>query len=249
LSADGKTLLLDEAGEGGGAGYSVYLRKTDGSPAVRLGDGVALALSPDQKWVLSTPLQSPEQLILLPTKAGGPKLLAKDGISHYQARWFPDGKRILIAGNEPGHGVRLYVQDLEAGKPQAITPEGVSTLAYPPSPDGRMVAAIGPDQKGYLYPVQGGEPRPLPGLGGHDTPINWDTDGRGLYVYPRGELPAQVFRLDVATGQRKLWKKLMPLDPAGVNIIWPICVAPDGKSYVYGYRRYLSDLYVVEGLH
>ena len=40
----------------------------------------------------------------------------------------------------------------------------------------------------------------------------------------------------------------MPSDPAGVNIILPILLTPDGKSYVYGYRRMLSDLYLVEGL-
>ena len=248
LSPDGRTLLFYEAGEGGGAPYAVYLRKTDGSPAVRLGEGIALALSPDQKWVISTPLRSPGELILLPTKAGEPKLVAKDGINHFQARWFPDGKRILLAGNEPGHGVRLYVQDLADGKPEAITPEGITTLAYPPSPDGRVVVAIGPDQRGHLYPVKGGEPRLSPGLSANDTPIAWDADGRALFVYQRGELPAQVDRLDVETGQRRAWKKLMPLDPAGVNIIWPIWVTPDGKSYVYGYRRYLSELHMVEGL-
>jgi Tol biopolymer transport system component/tRNA A-37 threonylcarbamoyl transferase component Bud32 len=249
LSNDGKTLLFFEAGEGGGAAYAVYLRKTDGSPAVRLGEGIALALSPDQKWVISTHLRSTGELILLPTKAGEPKLLAKDGINHFQARWFPDGKRILFSGNEPGHGVRLYVQDLAGGKPEAITPEGIATLPYPPSPDGTVVAAIGPDQKGYLYPVKGGKPRLSPGLAATDTPIAWDADGRSLYVYQRGELPAQVYRVEVDTGQRKLWKKLMPLDPAGVNIIWPIWVTPDGKSYVYGYRRYLSDLHLMEGLN
>jgi serine/threonine protein kinase len=28
----------------------------------------------------------------------------------------------------------------------------------------------------------------------------------------------------------------------------PILVGPDGKSYVYSYRRVLSDLYLIEGL-
>ena len=39
LTEDGTTLLMTEEGEGGGPGYGVYLRKLDGSPAVRLGDG------------------------------------------------------------------------------------------------------------------------------------------------------------------------------------------------------------------
>ena len=252
LSADGKTLLIDEEGEGGGAAYSTYLRKTDGSPAVRLGDGRALALSPDQKWVISSPLSSPGQLFLLPTKAGEPKLLAHDAINHFGARWFPDGKRILFSGAEPGHGPRLYVQDLVGGKPRAFTPEGIVPLgalnSYPTSPDGKMVAAIGPDQRGYLYPVEGGEPRLIPGLAAADSPIAWSADDRALYIYRYGELPAQIYRLEIETGQKKLWKRLMPSDAAGVNIILPVLVTPDGKSYVYGYRRILSDLYLVEGL-
>ena len=53
LAADGKTLLFDEEGEAGGANYTVFLRKSDRSPVIRLGEGNALALSPDLKWALS----------------------------------------------------------------------------------------------------------------------------------------------------------------------------------------------------
>ncbi len=250
LSADGKTLLFEEQGEGGGAAYSVYLRKTDGAPAVRLGEGIGFALSPDQKWVISRPLSSPGQLFLLPTKAGEPRLLIQDAISHFTARWFSDGKRILISGNEPGHGVRLYVQDIAGGKPEAITTEGVVSLRdqRPLSPDDKLAAAIGPDQRGYLYPIAGGEPRPIPGFTAADAPIAWSADGRKLYMFRYGEFPARVYLLDVENNQKKLVKQLMPKDPVGVNIIFPILVTPDGKSYVYGYRRILSDLYLVEGL-
>jgi len=134
LSADGKNLLFDEEGEGGGAAYSVYMRKADGSTAVRLGDGRALALSPDQKWVISSRLSPPPQLVLLPAKAGEPKPLTHDAINHFYARWFSDGKRIVFSGDEPGHGVRLYVQDLAGGKPQAITPEGSTLPGCGPRP-------------------------------------------------------------------------------------------------------------------
>jgi Tol biopolymer transport system component len=178
-------------------------------------------------------------------------MLTQDNINHFQARWLPDGKRIVFSGNEPGHGIRLYVQGLEGGKPQPISPEVVGTTAtsWPvPSPDGTLVAAIGPDQLGYLYPLAGGEPRPILGFVAGDTPTAWSADGRSLYVYRYGELPVKVFRLEIATGQKKLWKQLMPVDPAGVNFISPILIAPDGKSYVYGHRRLLSDLYLVEGL-
>jgi len=46
-------MLIEEDGDGGGPNYSVYLRKTDGSAAVRLGEGRAIALSPDSAWVVT----------------------------------------------------------------------------------------------------------------------------------------------------------------------------------------------------
>lgn len=257
LSADGKTLLFDEEGGGGslaysksgGLSYAVYIRKTDGSPAVLLGEGGAVSLSPDGKSVISSTQDSPSQLRLLTTGAGEPKDLTKDNVNHSWAQWFPDGKRVLFSGNEPGKGVRLYVYDPAAGKSQPITPEGVNGTAFVISPDSQLVAAIGADQKGYLFPVTGGgEPRVIPGLSPGEQPITFSTDGSSLYIYQPGELPARVDRLDVRSGQRTLWKQLMPSDPAGVETIGPILMTPDAKTCVFGYHRMLADLYLVEGL-
>src|SRR5712692_5577023 len=256
LSADGKNLLFDEEGGGGalsysksgGLSYAVYLRKTDGSPAVLLGEGGARALSPDGKWVVAVTQDSPTQLKLLTTGAGEPKELTKDNVNHAFAHWFPDGKRVLFSGNEPGKGVRLYVYDMASGKSQAITPEGVNGTRFVISPDSQWVAGIGPDQKGYLYSVTGGEPRLINGLNPGEQPITFSSDGRSLYIYQPGELPARVDRLDVQTGQRTLWKQLMPSDPAGVETIGPILMTPDASTCVFGYHRMLSDLYLVEGL-
>ena len=144
--------------------------------------------------------------------------------------------------------MRLYVQDVAGGKPQAISPEGVGASAFVISPDRDLVAAVGPDHKGYLYPIAGGDPRPIPGLATGEEPIEWTADGHSLYIYRPGELPAKVYRLDLATGARTLWRQLMPSDPAGVERIGPIRMTPDGKTYVYGYHRTLADLYLVEGL-
>src|SRR5262249_19614408 len=78
LSSDGKTLVFSEEGEGGGPGYSVFLAKLDGSAPTRLGEGEAIALSPDGKWVLTAAVRaSPLELVLLPTGAGEPKPLKK----------------------------------------------------------------------------------------------------------------------------------------------------------------------------
>ena len=257
LSIDGKTLLFDEEGGGGslaysksgGLSYAVYIRKTDGSPAVLLGEGGAVALSPDGKAVIAQTQDSPSQLRLLTTGAGEAKDLTNDAINHSWAQWFPDGKRVLFSGNEPGKGVRLYVYDPASGKNLSITPEGVSGTAFVIAPDSQTVAAIGPDQKGYLFPVAGGEPRVIAGLNPGEQPITFSTDGGSLYIYQPGELPARVDRLDLQTGKRTLWKELMPTDPAGVETIGPILMTPDAKTCVFGYHRMLADLYLVEGLN
>jgi serine/threonine protein kinase/Tol biopolymer transport system component len=248
LSADGQTLLFREEGEAGGPTYAVYIRKTDGSPAVRLGDGLSLALSPDGKWALSSRGDNQADLFLLPTGPGDPRPLKGHDIVHGAATWFADGKRILVSGTQASHGSRLYVQDIDSDKIEAVTPEGTNGLSFALSPDGRMVAAIGPDEKGYLFPVPAGDPQPIKGLQRGEVPIAWTPDGHSLYVYRGGDLPSKVYRLDVSNGNRTLWKELMPPDPSGVEFVGPVLPTPDGRAYVYGYRRLLSDLYLVEGL-
>jgi len=256
LSADGKTLLFDEEGGGGaldyskssGFTYAVYIRNTDGSPAVLLGKGGAVALSPDGKWAINQTQVQPAQFKLLPTGAGQARDLTHDNINHNWAHWFPDGKRILLSGDEPGKGERLYVYDVPSGKNRAISPEGINGTAFAISPDSKMVAAIGPDQHAYLYPVEGGDPQLIPGINPAEQPITWSADGSSLYVYQPGDLPAHVYRVDIHSGRRTLWKDLMPSDPAGVENIGPILLTPDAKTCVFGYHRNLADLYLVEGL-
>jgi serine/threonine protein kinase/WD40 repeat protein len=247
LSPDGSTVLFAETGEGGGPKYAVYLRKTDNSPAIRLSDGIGMALSPDGKWALARPNVTPSPLILLPTGVGEAKPLTHDSINHLWGHWLPDGKQIAFLGNESGHGFRLYVENPEDGKPRAISPEGVN----PPvvlSSKGDLIAGVGPDHKIYLYPVAGGEPSLVSGSLPEEAPTAWSADGRSLYVFRFGEIPAKLTEIELSTGKRKLWKELVPADSAGIDTIRGITITPDAKAYVYGYIRTLSDLYVVEGL-
>jgi Tol biopolymer transport system component len=249
LSSDGKTMLFSEAGEGGGSGYSVYVRKTDGSPAVRLGEGNAQAISPDGKWALVIVRPASDaQLVLYPTGAGEAKSLDRGGLKFQRAAWLPDGRRILCTANEPGRGARLYVVDAAGGNTRALSPEGYRNFTRPVSPDGKSAVVRGPDRRTYLYPIEGGEPTPVPSLTADDTPIGWSADGDSLYFYRRSELPARVFRLELKTGRKELWRELMPSDSAGVTAIAPPQLTPDGKFWVYSCSRTLSNLYVVEGL-
>jgi Tol biopolymer transport system component/predicted Ser/Thr protein kinase len=250
IAAGGHTLLFDEEGEAGGANYTVYVRKADRSPVVRLGEGAALSLSPDGRWALAG-LSSPEPFfVLLPTGAGEPKRLRMEGVTPGQsAAWMPDGKNLLVAASEPGKGARLFLQPVDGGKPRAVTGEGIET-AFPGfaiSPDGRKVAAVGPDHRGMLITIGSDEARPIVGIGDQVFPLRFSGDSRFLYVWKR-DLPARVYHVDVETGRSELWKELMPVDPAGVERISNVVVTPDGKFYAYTYSRQLTDLFVVEGL-
>jgi serine/threonine protein kinase/Tol biopolymer transport system component len=246
ISTDGKTVLFDEQNL---PAYMAYLRKTDGSPAVLLGKYHSIDLSPDGKWALVSD-QAAKQLTVLPTGPGQPRTLPNGGLAYQGSLFFPDGRRILSAANEPGRGSRLYVQDVDGSKPRPISPEGVTLPANVGciSPDARTIAALGPDRRIMLYPAEPGEPRPAPGLRPDELSIRWTADGHAIWAFRQNEVPAKIYRVDITTGVRSLWKELTPPDPAGVLTMGPILMTADGKSYVYSYRRTLDELFMVEGL-
>jgi eukaryotic-like serine/threonine-protein kinase len=246
LSRNGRSVLFIEQNI---TPYGTYVRNLDGSPAVLLGEGRACQFSPDGKWAIDIPDLAQDTLLLLPTGAGQPQKISLSGIRCQWVKFFSDGRRILLSGSEPGRGVRLFTMDLAGGKPKAISPEGVTVNEQDPlSPDGKAIAAIGPDRRIAIYPVEPGEPRAIPGLTPEDHPIRWSADGRSLYVANPVARPRTVDLVDIQTGKRTLWRQFQAPDPAGVFEIEPFVLSPDGSSYVYSYRRVIDDLYAVSGL-
>ncbi len=247
ISADGTAVLFVEGGEGGGPGYSAFLRKTDGSPAVRLGEGDPLAISPDGKSALAIVQKAAgPQLVIYPIGAGQPRFLPNGSLRVIGGEFLPDGKRILLWASEEGHRVRLYLQDLAGSAPRPISPDGYRGYAGTVSPDGRWVAAIGPEDRTVLYPLADGEPRTLDAFTEDDAPCGWSADGRYLYIVGAGGRPRKVDRLEVATGKREPWKALEPYDPSGSATA--IRLSRDGRSYAYTYIHDQSDLYLAEGM-
>jgi hypothetical protein len=249
LSADGRSLLLSVEGEGAGATSSaIYLRPTDGSPPVRLGDGLGTMLSADGKWVVAIVFGSPARLWLIPTGPGEPKVIPRGQIDEYHwAFLLPDGHRVVISGNEKGRGVRLFVQEVDGAMARPITPEGDGFLMTP-SPDGKLVPSTGPNGEERLYPVDGGEPRPLPGVRNGDDIVLWSADGRSVLVERRPSLPARIDRVDVATGRAVLWREIAPPDRTGMISLTSVLISPDESTLGYTVKRLLSELYLAEGL-
>jgi eukaryotic-like serine/threonine-protein kinase len=252
LSADGKTLLFYEWGEGVAAKPTVFIRGTDGSDAVRLGEGRPLALSPDGQWALAVVDDASTQIALLPTRAGDVKLLPRGSITEYLdwAAWSPDRRRIYLAARDASNVGRTYVQDVDGGNPRPITPEGFVGLLL--SPDGRTLATVDRYGEYYLCSVDGqSSPQPLPGYLDGDVLLQWSADGR-LVVREAGNLTLRLFRLEVSSGAREFWKELVPPDPTVVVDIGSdpgqVRITPDGKSYAYTYWTFDGELYVAQGL-
>ena len=252
LSRDGRTILFGEQGSGGGVGtYSIYLRGSDGSPAARLGEGTAGPLSPDGRWAVSIVPSTPPSLVLLPTGPGQPRTLPRGPIVSYQAvSFFPDGERLLVAANEEGKPVRLYVQSLESGAPRAVSGAGfrITPSTDAVSPDGRVAAVIDAEDRVLLFPLDGADPSPVPGLEPGDIPMRWSADGRSLFVFRYDEQPARIRRVELDSRSRSVIAQIAPPDPAGIESFVSAQVTPDGSSWVYSYFQYRNDLHLVTGL-
>jgi hypothetical protein len=222
---------------------SVYLRGVDGSPAVRLGDGKALALSPDGRWALALSATDPRRLSLLPTGAGEPRELPPAAMDIVDARWRPGTNQILVSGTEPGKGLGLYILDI--GTREARLFARTVPWIFAPSPDGSRVASWDGIRM-HIYPLDGGEPQAVPGAGSQDRPLQWTTDGRALYVGRFFENVYRIDEIDLATGRRRLWRDLH-LDSTR-SPVWNVRMTPDGEAYAYDVRSSLSTLYLVKGL-
>jgi serine/threonine protein kinase/Tol biopolymer transport system component len=245
LSPDAKAIAFTESGEGAGEKYGVYIRPTDGSPAVRLGDGVAGAISPDRKWVAGFTTDN-RTTQLFPTGPGTVRTPNVEPIETITGgRWFPDSQRLILVGNEKGHPQRAWSLSLAGGRPQPLTPEGLSGSAI--SPDGKwLVVTLLQDGQRRLFAIDGGALKDV-GLKPDDGFAGWQADSRAVLVASR-QLPAVVERVDIESGKRTPFTTLAPNDSEGVVFFAGTTFAADADHYVYSYGRMLGDLFVVEGL-
>jgi Tol biopolymer transport system component len=248
ISPDGQRLLMTYSGEGSGPSYDVYVRPTRGGDATRIGEGQAQQFSPDGRSVLSVVHGPPARLAVLPIGPGDARNVATANVTVTNARWLPDGRRLLIVGTEPGKGLRAYLTDVSGATPRAITPEGITYApdALALSPDGTRVALHSPDGRVMLYPLAGGEPVAVKGLEADEMPTGWTGDDRALLLL-EGKPPRRIVRLDPASGRRELVKEIRPSDS---GLIGPalVVVTPDGRSYAANYSRAQMTLFLVEGL-
>jgi serine/threonine protein kinase len=249
VSRDGSFISFEEQASGVQGVNTVFIRPTDGAPAVRILEGRARGnpISVDGEWLVVA-VGTPPHLEMVATGVGEPRVIPCDLSEYFAWQFFPDAKRLMILGNYAGAAKQIFEVDIEGdGKPRPLTQDLPLSGAFALSHDGKTIAAAS-EPRIMLIPATGGEARPAPGCNPGDIPLDWTEDDSALFVSERGQSALKIYRVDVASGERGEWVTIRPDDPAGILDIMPVHITPDGQTYAYGYRRQLSDLYIVTGL-
>jgi hypothetical protein len=247
LSDDNRLILFDESGEAAGPHSLVYIQSVLDRSVVRLGEGVAMAFSPDSSTTLIAS-ESRRRLRLLPVTGGAAYELPDTGLKYQWTKYLPDGHRLLALASEPQKGLRLYIQQLDSGVIKPISPEMTIRNAAI-SPDGRRVAVLSPDNRLILFPTDGGSSQVVPTTEPL-APLRWTASGDALYVqhlWRYNDLPARISLVHIPGGALRPWKEIMPLDRMGVTSVTGVVIGSDEQSYIYSFRRQQAELYVVEG--
>ena len=255
LSRDGSEILFTDQTGQSGVQYSVYVRKSDGSSAVRIGEnGFGADLTPDGKFALVTKADDPRMRVqIVPVGTGEKKELHWDGVQPLWSTWFPDGKHILlIASIPPGKPAAVYVTDTNATPPRAIVEnENLDAIAgnrAGVSPDGAwIITEVG--GKRVLHSTTGPETKEMPQPAAGQEPVAWGSDADQLFLQESAPYGANLFRLNLKTGKLEPWQTIKPRDQSGLRAMRnPVAITPDGKWIAYAYGNELDQLYVSDGL-
>lgn len=251
ISEDGSVILANVVGESGGPKGSIYIRKTDGSPPVRVSDGHGFILSPDAKWVSGyiQDARGMKQFFVWPTGPGDSFEPHAPGLQiTIVLGWLKGDQQYLVEGNLPKHRAQCFVWDAVRGTVRPLCPENPTEPAMWLSADRQKMLSQTAHNTGWsVYPVDGGPPREVPGLGREENPIGWDNDNRSVYVTSgrENQTSIAVSLVDTVTGQRKAWKTIHPAQP--VLEIHDLRIAPNG-GYAYTFVVGNLDLYIAKGL-
>ncbi len=255
ISADGKTVLFTEGSPGVGRDYAACIRGTDGTPVLRLGEGTALGISQDGKWVLARLPYHDAPFDLLPTGLGQKRSFPGSGYrtAGHKALFTPDGSSVVMQAQDDQDSPGLLVLEIANGNLRFL-PIKVGSLGLRPnfalSPDGTQ-AIVGHIHTGEtnVLPIDGSAVRPGPRLEPYDVIAAYTPDGESIFVQagPR-KIPMLVSKVNLATGSRELWREIAPLNRTGLIGLSLIHLSRDAETYAYGHNREVGEFYVTRGL-
>jgi Tol biopolymer transport system component len=251
ISDDGQMLVANVSSESGNSKGSLYLRKTDGSPPIRIGDGHAYKLSPDGKWISGYVIteDGSRRFEMLPTGPGEPVEMKPPGVFPANVYGWLGQDQYMLVGFYPGKKYQCFAYDSKNNSLRPVCPQGIpdATIFFL-SPDHNLFLSPGPGEGWTIYPLDGGPAQPVRGITPSEMVVGWRADSKSLYVRPGQEnsdkIPVSV--LDLATGNRTPWKEIHPAQP--VLEIHHLNITPDGRAYAYNFVLIQSDLYVAKGL-
>jgi Protein kinase domain len=229
-------------------------------PAQSLGLGQRQStISADGKWVVTCTLEPAFSVVIIPTGVGMTRRFPIPDFAGNDLRvdLLPDGKTAMVWGRLHQEATAFYALDLDSGNVRKITLPGTSPFAYQTllSPDGGWLAYVhanGQAKNGEL-PIEISRPdgtgtRAVLSLPRGEAISGWGPNSSSLMVWDRNKLPAEVDRVDLATGRRTRVLTVLPADPVGIPGIQGLQITPDARAYTYNVTRKLSELYLVEGL-
>ncbi|MEO6435171.1 MAG: protein kinase, partial [Tepidisphaeraceae bacterium] len=143
VSPDGSFISFEEQASGVQGVNTVFIRPTDGAPAVRVVEGRARGnpISADGEW-LAVAVGSPSKLEIVATGVGDSRIVSCDLAEYASWQFFPDQKRLMILGNYAGAAKQIFEVDIEGdGKARPLTKDLPLSGAFSLSHDGTMIAA------------------------------------------------------------------------------------------------------------
>ncbi len=257
FSPDGKSLLLNTYETGGNSDYNLYTQRTDGSTPAMIGQGIGLTFSFDGKWVLALDPLNLKHMRVIPTGVGEARTLdAPAGTEYDGAAWLPDGKHVLALVHAPGQSPTTYLQDVQTGAAQKIGGEGryLWTVGEQglgsASPDGKSFMTTDGENHYWVQPMDGSAPTEIKGLSPGDLPLEWH-GGSGNIFFERliGTDTSEIYDLNLATGQSKLWSHFTPADKIAMVALRHPIITQDGAHALYVVQRIFSTLFVATGIH
>jgi Tol biopolymer transport system component len=245
LSRDGSEVLFTDQSGQSGNGYSIYVRKTDGSLPVRIASGgFGTDLSPDGKWALVVlPGDPGARIRIVPTGPGQARALHWDGFQPAWGHWTPDGHHILMRASQGDHGSGVYLTDSDGSAPKFLGPRG----EWPGiAPDGDTYIPL-VDGKSVLKSISQDTIKAIPqvtDLDQEEFASAWASDAQHVFCQLATATGVDIYKLDLTDGRRQLWQTIKPKDQIGLTPMnAPVAITPDGRWMAFTYTVQLTQLY------
>jgi hypothetical protein len=127
--------------------------------------------------------------------------------------WSRDDQTLFVQGpSKSKHDWEMYAWNSISGDVHPIGPPGIPDSVKLVSPDRTQILAVGPDERWWSYPVDGGEARAINALSERDSPIGWRADNRSIFIVMHHDenKTLMVSVLDIVSGQKTPWRRFIP---------------------------------------